>query len=387
MAGEPRRARGELAHRSRLRQRRRGNPDHHLVIPTELRDMETGAKVELPGAGLVSRATLEQLRHQQSIMRDHVREQLVNLRTAEALAEDRLADLSALLVPRRAWWSPPPELLPWLQEADRLVARITQLDLHIEAAVPRPAGTAGASLSRLIARVAGRDPVRERARAARRLRDILVRTGSWAVEQAPDVAGVPDTEGLLAQVHELRAWADQLRAAFSAASAQLATMDEEVRAREEAARVMGFDALHLGAHFRARGLPAVETPATLQRGEIAHLAVAATLARGAAGMRSPGRTPPAAQTGVRFWLGTFNSSSMPALTPINAGTLTVTNRFLHFTSPAQGVATPLANLVDLDVYTDGLAVVALGRETVDFYRVEGPREVAFFLNWALEAAS
>jgi len=65
----------------------------------------------------------------------------------------------------------------------------------------------------------------------------------------------------------------------------------------------------------------------------------------------------------------------------------VSNRFLHFTGGSEAFATPLDNLVEVDVYADAVGVVALGRESMDFYRVAAPRQVAFYMNWAQEARS
>jgi hypothetical protein len=240
---------------------------------------------------------------------------------------------------------------------------------------------------RLVARIARRDPTHERSRAAARLRYILVQIASWAITTAPSVAKVPDAEALVAEAFELQAHAGELRAACAAAEAQASAIETEVNARDEAASQMGFDSLHLAAYFRAHGLPAVETPAPLQPGEVAYLCVGTALSRGSAGVRLPGSTPSAAQTGARFWLGTFRSGPMPPLAPFENGSLTVSNRFLHFTGASQAFATPLDNLVEVDVYADAVGVVALGRESMDFYRVAAPRQVAFYLNWAQEAGS
>lgn len=350
-------------------------------------DVEHFAKIEVPGAGAVSMATLGQLRATLGSLREQVDQQQAGIREADLRIEDTLADLGALLVPRRDWWTPPAEFYPWLEEADHLVARIAQLDQQIARAESGQRAAAAAAVLGLAARIARRDPVHERSRAAARLRHILVQIASWAVTTALAVARVPDAEALMEEAFELQAHAGELRAACAAAEVQASAIENEVNARDEAARQMGFDALHLAAYFRAHGLPAVETPAALQPGEVAHLCVGTALSRGATGVRLPGSTPPAAHTGARFWLGTFRSGPMPPLAPFESGSLTVSNRSLHFTGASQAFATPLDNLVEVDVYADAVGVVALGRESMDFYRVAAPRQVAFYLNWAQEAGS
>jgi len=355
-----------------------------ITTPTSV---EQFTRIEVPGAGPVSMATLGQLRETLGSLRAQVDQRQAGIREADLRIEDTLADLGALLVPRRAWWTPPADFYPWLDEADQLVARIAQLDEQNAGAEPGPRAAAGAAMLRLVARIARRDSAHERSRAAARLRYILVQIASWAITTAPSVAKVPDAEALVAEAFELQARAGELHAACAAAEAQASAIETEVNARDEAASQMGFDSLHLAAYFRAHGLPAVETPAPLQPGEVAYLCVGTALSRGSAGVRLPGSTPPAAHTGARFWLGTFRSGPMPPLAPFENGSLTISNRFLHFTGASQAFATPLDNLVEVDVYADAVGVVALGRESMDFYRVAAPRQVAFYLNWAQEAGS
>ena len=332
-------------------------------------------------------ASIDQLREAAGRLRRQIDLQQDEARVATDQAEDVLADLGALLVPRRAWWHPPAEFQPMLEEADRLVMQIAMHDEQIAEMTPGRTPTLVASLLALPARLTRRDPVHERARAAKRLRHLLVQIASGALATVPAAADVPDAEKLLTESFELHSRASALRAASSAAEDQAAALNKELQARDEAARQMGFDALHLAAYFRSQGIPAVESPAELQRGEVAHLCAGAILSRSPLGVRLPGATPPAAHTGVRFWLGTFRSGLMPALPPLDTGTLTVSNRFLHFTGASQAYATPLDNLVEIDVYGDALAVLALGRESADFYRVTAPRQVAFYLNWAQETSS
>jgi len=356
-------------------------------VITTATDVERFAQVEVAGVGLVSMATLGQLRTALDSLREQVVQQRAGIRDAESRIEDTLADLGALLVPRRAWWTPTADFNPWLEEAERLVARITQLDRQIARAESGRRSAAAAAMLRLAARIARRDPEHERTRAAARLRHILIETASWAITTAPAVAKVPDAEAFVAQIFGLQGHAAELRATCAAAEAQLSAIAGEVQTRDEAARQMGFDSLHLAAHFRAYGLPAVESPAALGPGEVVHLCVGAALSRGTAGVRLPGATPAAAHTGARFWLGTFRSGPMPPLAAIDSGSLTVSNRFLHFTGTSEAFSTPLDNLVEVDVYADAVGVIALGRESMDFYRVAAPRQIAFYVNWAQEARS
>src|SRR5215470_655082 len=102
-------------------------------------------------------ATLGQLRTALDSLREQVVQQRAGIRDAESRIEDTLADLGALLVPRRAWWTPTADFNPWLEEAERLVARITQLDHQIARAESGQRAAAAAAMLRLAARIARRD--------------------------------------------------------------------------------------------------------------------------------------------------------------------------------------------------------------------------------------
>ena len=154
-------------------------------------------------------------------------------------------------------------------------------------------------------------------------------------------------------------------------------------------RQLGFDSLHLAAHFRLHGLPAIEVPFPLQAGEVAHLATGAALARMPPGRRPSGgpgtRVPAVAHTGVHQWVGGLLDRAAPGqgAQPGDRGTLVVTNQRLAYVGTAEPVDVPLAAVVDVDVYADAVAVFRLGREVPDLILTGEPRQVAFYLNWAL----
>src|SRR5262252_8721282 len=159
-------------------------------------------QVTVWGVGAVSLVTLEELRGVR-----HAQHERVNGLAAEhaglaGYAEDRLADVGALLVPRREWWPVPPELGPRIHEADRLVARIAQLE-----------GRTG-WLSR-----------QRRAQAAARLRGILLEVAHVGAEAGIDV---PDVEAVLEDAAGVQGRADELRAVLESEQAQLAQLDQEI---------------------------------------------------------------------------------------------------------------------------------------------------------------
>jgi hypothetical protein len=320
-------------------------------------------QVTVWGVGVVSLATLDELRAARQAEEERVRWLAHEEAELAGQAEDRLADVGALLVPRRARWPVPPALEPHLREADRLVAGIARLD-----------GRTG-WLSR-----------QRRARASTRLRGILLDVAHAGAEAGIDV---PDVEAALEEAAVVHRRAEELRSALESEQGRFTQLDHEVRLREDAQRRLGFDSLHLAAHLRAHGMPLVQSPVELGPGEAAHLALDAALAP-PVHLTAPGPGADGgaavAHTGIQHWIGTFRSGPAPVAgsVPADTGVLVVTSRRIVFAGRAGTVAVPLDAMLAMDVYDDGLSVLQLGREAADLFLVPDPRLVAFYANWISE---
>ncbi len=355
-----------------MRRRYRQHDNHHhygLTVVDQQPPPAQFAQVTLGGVGPVSLAPLDELRAARHAAYERADALAAQGADLEARAEDRLADAGALLVPRRDWWLVPLELAPQMVKADRLVARIARLDQR------------GADGDRLFSRLRRY----RRARAASRLRSLLVRIARGGGESGVEV---PDVEPLLEEAASLAAHAQDFRGELDLARARLGELDHETRLREAAVRRLGFDSLHLAAHFRAYGLPLVQSPVGLDAGEKAHLAVDAALAppvpMAAAGR--DGWPDSLASTGIHHWVGTFRSGPAPisGAQPIDTGVLVVTDQRLVFGGRAGTVAVPLAGMLAMDVYGDAVAVLQLGRDAGDLFLVPEPRLLAFYANWLSE---
>lgn len=320
-------------------------------------------QVSVWGVGAISLATLDELHGARQAQYERVAGLATEHAGLAGHAEDRLADVGALLVPRRAWWPVPRELEPRLLDADRLVARIAKLDGRTD------------WLSR-----------QRRAQASARLRGVLLEVAHAGAEAGIDV---PDVEATLEEAAALRSRADELRAALEWEQARLAQLDQEMLLRAEAQRHLGFDSLHLAAHLRAHGMPAVASPIELGPGEVAHLTRDAALAP-PAHVTAPGPDgrggAALAHTGIHHWIGTLRGGSapLPGGQPVDTGMLVVTSRRLVFAGHGGSIAVPIDAVLAMDVYDDGLAVLQLGREAADVFLVPDPRVVAFYANWISE---
>jgi len=343
-------------------------------------------QVHMPGVGMVSMAPLDELRDardNEQANGNHLAWQSAEL---EGQAEDRLADAGALMVPRRAWWEVRSELFPRVAEAERLVARVLLLDSQIARLEQAPHPRRRHVVSKVGGWVRERVARTRRVRAAAQLREALVliaRTGAAAAVRVPDVAP------LCEEATELQARAERLRVALAATSSRLGKLNHEIAMREQADQSMGFDSLYLAANFTLHGLPAIRSPFELEAGELAYLAADAELARVLMGTRlatsGSGYDVPVTHSGIRHWIGDIRSRSAlrQSVTPIDRGTLVVSSLRLVFIGGAESVAFPLVAVVDIEVYADAIAVSRLGTDEPEIFMVTAPRQVAFYLNWAI----
>lgn len=323
-------------------------------------------------------ATLDELRDTAGRTRADGEHLAAHAAALDASADDRLADAGAHLVPRRDWWRPPPDLLPRLAEAERLVARIAALDQHL-APGPPPAGWDLWSRARTILARHARD------RAAAQLRAALV---TIAAEASTVSIDVPDVPPILEEAAELRARARHLRFSLASVTQRLGAVEREIADREAAQQLMGFDSLHLAACFSRFGIPTIESPYELESGEVAHLVTEAALARPPFGFRNEtggtGTVPSPASTGLPHWMGTLRDRAAPAGEGGHEpGVLLLTSHRLAFAGSGVSVAIWLDSAVDMDVYRDGIAILHVGAERPMILRVAGPRQLAFSINWAI----
>lgn len=342
-------------------------------------------QVHLSGVGMVSLATLDELRDARNTVQanaKHLAWQAVEL---DRQVEDRFADAGALLVPRRDWWQVPVDLYPWLAEAEQLAARILLVDQRLAGfdQVPEARRQHAVPQFRWLNKLAA---TKQRARAAAHLRRTLV-----IIARTAAAAGmaVPDVHPLIEQATELQARAEGLRAALDAASSRLGALDREIYLREEASGRMGFDSLYLAAQFQVHGPPAILSPLQPEADEVAYLATEAALARMATESSDAGRVSndwvSVAYAEIRRRVGALRnrSASPPGVEPIDSGMLVVSSRRLAFIGGTEWVAVSLDAVIDVNVYTDAIAVSRLGGEEPDFFLVDAPRQVAFYLDWAM----
>lgn len=71
------------------------------------------------------------------------------------------------------------------------------------------------------------------------------------------------------------------------------------------------------------------------------------------------------------------------LKDLDAGQLVLTNQRLVFIGRLRSVTIGLPHIVHIEAYTDALGVFQDKRETPDFFKLEKPQYVLFYINYAL----
>jgi hypothetical protein len=199
---------------------------------------------------------------------------------------------------------------------------------------------------------------------------------------------VPEVGPILEDAAELQARARHLRFSLGNTGRRLSELEGEIARRQQAQRLMGFDALYLAAHFSRDGLPEIESPYELEPGEVAYLATGAALASPRPGgpYESPGTgtVPPAEFTGVPHWMGAFREGQAPVdPAGMEPGTMLLTSQRLAFAGANESAAIWLDSAVDIDIYQDAIAVLHMTSARPMILRLAAPREVAFYINWAV----
>jgi len=230
----------------------------------------------------------------------------------------------------------------------------------------------------------GRNISADRAKVDSQLHPLFMRIG----QEAPEVT-VPDADLVRTEAAAASDQAKQLESEAEGITAAAALAEEEIQRRADAQSAMGFDAPYLAATLSLRGPQPIQSPLILKKGEQACLAVPATLARQQTRRQwvgaSQGFSFPIGHTGIRYRVGSFRGHPVEQqlLNRLDAGTLVVSNQRLAFIGSTKSTSVVFAKLLHLECYSDALALFQDGREKPDFYYVDKPQYVLFFVNWFL----
>ena len=297
-------------------------------------------------------------------------------------AAEKMAAAGSVLIAQPAAWEVPPALRSTLDSAVALAEHVASDDQAVASLEQQK------SEANIFSRIGiGRheDQVRhDRVAAAAQLRD-----ASIAVATGAPPTTLPAADELRGAAAQLQTEAASLVEQMNAAGARCASYDAEVGRRQESIKNMGFDALYESARLQTNGAEPVSTPLMLKAGEQAYVSTPATLARMVTHTRyvggSSGFSFPIGHTGIRYRVGSYRGHpvSQQSLTKLDQGTFVVTNQRIAYVGAMKSASVPLAKLLHVEIYDDGLSVSREGKENPDWYLMSEPKRVLFLLNWVL----
>jgi hypothetical protein len=305
-----------------------------------------------------------------------------------ALAEGLWAQVGERLMASRDKWSPTEEAAEPTRQATSLSEQIAKDDADLESRHAKEHG----GLSGLAFKVGGWNETRrlseERAHLESQRRTLLARVARLSPQaQLNDVGPLRDQAGAA----ESQALELEKQAALASTAATGAA--EEVKRRSDAERELGFDGPYLAARLKTYGPQDVESPLILKRGERACWVAPASLARNQTRRQwvggSQGFSFPIGHTGIRYRVGAFHGHPIEqqSLTKLDSGSVVITNQRIAFIGRTKSTSVPLAKLLHVECYSDGVAVFQEGRENPDYYLTAQPKYGLFMINWFLNQAA
>lgn len=351
-----------------------------LRLPGEVRTPLAAWSLVQTDSGSVTLATLDDVRARADQLNDWVAKTIPVSAQLRSEADDHYAACGAILVPRTKDWTIPTSLQSEVRQANVLVDQIEHHDQEISQL--KEERLQGNIFNRLGSWRHERSEVKDRTARAAQLRALLIQIGRDA-----DVSTVANAGAEKAAAAALDAHADAIDAQIQQTRSSVASMDEEVKRRQEAVRAMGFDSLYEAAVLKTSGPIPVQSPLLIKTGEIAILSVPATLSRMLTTTHyvggSSGFSFPIGHTGIRYRVGTFRGQPVQqqALAKLDDGTFVVTNQRIAFVGRTKSASIPLSKLLHLELYTNALAIFQEGKENPDFILMGQPGRALFLINW------
>jgi len=308
----------------------------------------------------------------------------VHGRAEELLAQaDRtFGSAGDILVSQSGEWSTPPDLQQVVSQAAQLAQRVAA-DTRQEEALKSEEASVGL-FQKVRAHRHEHQVERDEAQAQAQLEPLVIRVG----RSAP-TTNIAEAERLRSEGATLDAQRADLMHRADAAIAEAAAIGQEVGRRQDAINQIGFDTLYEAALLQTSGPQPVDSPLVLRAAEAAYQAEPATLARMRTSTRyvggSSGFSFPIGHTGIRYRVGRFHGHPVQqeSLSHLDTGTLVLTNQRLAYVGATKSIAIPLAKVLHVEVYNDGISVAHEGKENADFFLISNPKQFVFMLNWFL----
>jgi hypothetical protein len=338
--------------------------------------------------GQVTLVDLVALRTRAEALQKEASEAVGEATSLRALAEGLWAQLGEKLIASREKWSPNQQATTLTQQATSLSDQIAKDDAELESRRAKEHG----GLSGLAFKVGSWNETRrlsdDRADLDSQRRTLLAQVARLNPQVQLDEVGPLRDQAVAADSQTIEL---ENRAALASTAATNA--NQEVKRRSDAERELGFDGPYLAARLKTYGPQDVESPLILKRGERACWVAPANLARNQTRRQwvggSQGFSFPIGHTGIRYRVGSFHGHPIEqqSLTKLDSGRLVITNQRIAFIGTTKSTSIPLAKLLHVECYSDGIAVFQEGRENPDFYLTAQSKYALFMINWFLNQAA
>jgi hypothetical protein len=334
-------------------------------------------------AGPITMATIDELKvllRNDSSKLERLGNQVKEL---EGRIQDQLADMGIQLA-YHLTAPPSPDLAGKLDETRALLETHLKLNQQLDELSSR------ALVGRIGSWAARRRAEADRDRTRDQLHALGVAIASIAMDD--DLYAVPGARELLGQQSHLRQELEELRKEAAATSAEVASLQSELKERMSVFGKSGFDPYHAMARLVSEGPTPRQAPLELRRGEVVYFTTDTALARMQRRTRYEGTSQSISIPlghGFRYRIGGFQGQpvSTQVLSKLDQGTLVVTTQRLVFVGTLKSVMVPLPKILNVEPYKDAIGVFREGRENPEFFLAPNAPEVYFYVEWVLQRFS
>jgi hypothetical protein len=348
---------------------------------------ETALKVVVTDEGPVTLTSIEYLEQLVRSTQSQLEQLSAQIKTANNQAEAMQARAGWALTRHLNDWSAG-ERMPRVEAVQGLETLVESLGKDLAEVAARPHHGIGG----LIGTVKDKHEAGELEAKLQSAKAELERRYRSIVEQLGPTTGVSEADDLLTQVGQQLAGARGLTAKSQDLTAEMQRLAAEVQQRKDVSARLGFDALGVQANLITNGLQPISTDLVLKAKEIAVASAAATLCRHKTRTQfvggSQGVSIPLGH-GFRYRVSSFRGHPVQTevLTQLDEGTLVVTNQRLVFLGSKRDVSTPIAKLLQIEPFSNGIGISREGKETRDIYLVDKPAYLVLYMQWVVSHPS
>lgn len=301
----------------------------------------------------------------------------------EGEVADMQVEAGRILTARSGEWSST-DRIPRVEAARGLEQLASSLDHNIAETASRPHHGIGGLFQSLRDKHEGAELHSQLESAKNELNN---RYRAVAEDLGP-TTGIAEVDTVLAQLESKRAALADMQGKSNQVTTELQHVSDELKRRKDVLDNLGFDALGVQADLIANGLRPITANLVLKPKEMAVSSSQATLCRYKTRTQyvggSQGFSIPLGH-GLRYRVSSFRGQPIQTdvLSELDQGTLVVTNQRLVFLGTKRDVSTPVAKLLQVEPFSNGIGISREGKESRDIYLLERPAYSLLYLQWVV----